>query len=71
MVKLLGGQDELVRIWNLNSGELINSIGPFSVPVRSVAYSEHAILKYKNEKLRTSPCIWIADGAVIKCYALP
>ena len=76
-VDMIGGQDKLIRIWDLKTGALINSIGPFSQPVRTIVYSEHAMMKQplehaeRKEKICISPSIWFTDWPDIKSYTLP
>jgi hypothetical protein len=37
---MLGGQDNKLRIWDVKTARLLRTLGPFTNPVKSVAYGD-------------------------------
>lgn len=64
-----GGQDKSIRVWDIKTGKLLKTLGPFKAPVRSVAYGE-TWQKDKDLGSTYQPGIWVADGPVLGFYSV-
>ncbi len=61
----IGGQDNKVYIWNIESGELVHTVGPFSTPIKSLVFRQGWI----HDRVRV-PGFWTFLNGRVELYGV-
>lgn len=61
----LGGDDRKVYIWNLKSGEITHTLGPYAIPIKSLVFGRSWI----QDRVRV-PGFWTFLNNSIELYGI-
>jgi len=62
-----GGQDKMLRIWEVGTGKLLNTYGPFQSHIPAVAYGD---TWHKEGRSIYRPGIWVPNGPNLDFFSM-